>query len=93
LATLTTESGDPVLRRGGLPLNSAGPSFEIFLEETPPYEDGLYLDRSFVYRFVLPLKRAVPGPLDIAPGRYRLSVSLPGESGPTEVQSGVFEVQ
>jgi hypothetical protein len=90
VAQLETEDAQPVLH-GGRPLDSDGYAFSVRLEPIPSYREALRTpNRQFGWRFVMPIRRPIPGVLPDLVGRYRLKVLFPDGS---ESLSSVFEVQ
>jgi len=94
LAWLETVGGEPVLRAGGIPVDSDGQGFWIDLAVDPPYEDDLSAaSRQFQWTFSMPIQHPVVGALPQLDGDYRLRVELPdGEGGHIEVTSATFSV-
>lgn len=106
LATVVTEAGDPVLRPGGQLIDSDSYVFDVELTVDPPWskevidnEDGskttvfVRADRTFGWRFRLPVQPSVPGTGALAPGKYRVVVQVPQPGGTSsEVKSALFEV-
>ncbi len=92
IATLLTDSGEPVLRPNGVAMSSDDYTFWTTLVPTPSYRESLNTtERSFAWTFHLPASSAVPGWPDLL-GSYKLSVEIPTTDGSQTVQSAVFEV-
>ncbi|MCB9665017.1 MAG: neutral/alkaline non-lysosomal ceramidase N-terminal domain-containing protein [Alphaproteobacteria bacterium] len=106
LAMVVTEDGTPVLRANGQPIDSDTYTFDVELSVDPPWAkdtvdnpDGsktttfVRADRTFGWRFRLPVQPPVPGTAALTPGRYRIDVSVPQPTGdPVVVSSAAFEV-
>lgn len=93
LATLVDESGAPVLRDGGLPIDSDGLGLYVELVPDPPYADDLAPpSRTFRWVYRMPVAHRVPGVLPTLSGTYRIAVSLPTADGPLEVTSAPFQI-
>lgn len=92
VATLQTASGEPVLRSSGAPITSDDLAFWVDLEPVPGYREEA-TERSFDWRFSLPVTHEVPSGLPELSGTYRLVVSVPLADGTAaEVISSDFEV-
>ena len=93
-AQLETAAGDPVLRSGGLPVDSDGQAFWIDLAVDPPYEDDLNpAARQFLWTFNLAAHHQVPGAIPTLDGDYQMRVQVAdGEGSFIEIVSGTFTV-
>ena len=92
VAWLETGDGQPVLRPNGAPAMSDDYNFHWELLVDPEYKDEAS-SRTFYWTVNLPLTRAVPGGLIIAPGDYRLRFEIPLDGGGVEeVTSATFAV-
>lgn len=93
LARLVTADGDPVLRPGGIPVDSDDMNFDVTLVETPTYGDEARADRTFAWTFRMPVRAPVEGGVALADGSYKVVVSLPQPEGePVEVTTDTFSV-
>jgi neutral ceramidase len=94
VAWLEEASGEPVLRAGGIPLNSDGQAFWTDLAVDPTYDEELSpTARQFQWTFNLPIRHQVPGAVPALSGEYQLRVELPdGAGGLVSVTSAVFSV-
>jgi hypothetical protein len=92
-AWLETASGEPVLRPGGIPIDSDGYRFWVQLEVEPPWEEEAS-ERAFAWSFHLPVAHRYPISGGSLSGEYRLRVQLPRRDGSVdEVLSGTFLVE
>ncbi len=94
LATLQTASGEPVLRPNGTAIDSDGSRFWIDHAVEPSYEDEEQAaERTFVWKFSMPVQKPTEGAASLTPGDYQLQIALPTEDGtPQELTSSVFTV-
>lgn len=76
VATLRTAAGDAVTWHGGQPVTSDSVAFFVELDVQPPYSEPA-ADRTFTWRYSLPVQRRVPGGPTLD-GAYRIDVELPG---------------
>jgi hypothetical protein len=91
LAHLETADGQPVLRPGGISVDSDDYNFHWALTVDPEYGDDAS-QRTFYWALSMPARRTTPGGLVLEPGDYRLRVEIPTESGGTEAVSGTFSI-
>ncbi len=94
IARLESAGGDPVLRAGGVEVDSDGQAFWIDLAVDPLYEDELNpAMRQFLWTFSMAAHHQVPGAIPELDGDYRIRVEIPNGDGTfTEVTSGTFTV-
>jgi hypothetical protein len=92
LATLETAAGEPVLRPGGLPVDSDTYLFWVDLAVAPPWgEDAA--ERTFAWTFSMPVAHHGSASDPGLEGDYRLRVAVPRADGSvSEVVSGAFTV-
>ncbi len=92
IATLQTATGEAVLRSSGAPITSDDLAFWVDLTPNPGYRQEA-TQRSFGWRFSMPVTHEVPSGLPELSGTYRLAVSVPLADGTAaEVISSAFEV-
>ncbi len=93
IAWLETSSGEPVLRPGGIPVDSDSYLFWVELAVEPIWEDEAD-ERQFAWTFSLPVSHSYPMSDLALAGEYRLRVELPrADGGSSEIVSGDFTVE
>ena len=93
VAYLEGASGDPVLRPGGIPVDSDSYLFWVQLTVEPEWTEDAD-ERSFAWTYALPVAHSYPMSDLALSGEYRLRVELPrADGGSTEVVSSSFVVQ
>lgn len=92
LAWIETAAGEPVLRAGGVPVDSDGYHFEVALDVDPAWDEEA-TERTFTWRFSAAVTPPVEGSVALAPGSYQVKVSMPQPSGePVVLTTRSFDV-
>jgi hypothetical protein len=82
LATLQNEDGTPVLRAGGLPVDSDGQAFSVRLVPEPSYRDAPDASsRTFRWVFEMPVRHRTDVKIPDLVGNYQIEVSIPLQDG------------
>jgi len=82
IATLLDSTGAPVLRSGGLPVDSDGQGFSVLLIPEPSYVDAPDApSRTFRWVFELPIRHRQAVGIPDLDGSYQIEVSIPLDDG------------